>query len=134
MNETEENYRLQTVARGKRYQKRFRLFLLSVGSFTFLAYMLMEPAVRMWRLDDLKGEPLKHAEATVITQAAPQQPLFPGDRMHPAPTIVVQFHGQLCIASKVKDWQKLRVGTKVAISYYEGHSGHIYLQLVKPLH
>ena len=87
----------------------------------------------MWRIDDLKGEQLKQGQATVITQAGPQQPLFPGDRMHPAPTIVVQFHGQLCIASKVVDWQKLRVGTKVAIFYYQGHSGHIYLQLVKPL-
>ena len=115
-------------------QRWVRAFILFVGAFVFLCFLLADPLLRHYRKDDFKNAPPQEGVGTVVTLVMPPANVLgdtKGDQQRPL--VTVRFHGGVYNAARTPDAQRLQVDKPAQIGYRVGKSGRVVVDWVAPL-
>jgi hypothetical protein len=115
-------------------QRWVRAFILVVGTFVFLCFLLADPLLRHYRKDDFKDAPPQEGVATVVTRVMPPANVLGdtrGDQQRPL--VTVRFRNGVYNAARTPDAQRLQIDKPALIGYRVGKSGRIVVDYVAPL-
>lgn len=115
-------------------QRWVRAFILVIGTFVFLCFLLADPLLRHYRKDDFKNALPQEGIATVVTLVMPPANVLGdtrGDQQRPL--VTVRFRGGVYNAARTPEAQRLQIDKPAQIGYRIGKSGRIVVDYVAPL-
>ena len=115
-------------------QRGVRAFILVVGTFVVLCFLLADPLLRYYRKNDFKDALPQEGVAIVTTLVMPPASVMgdtKGDQQRPF--VQVRFRGHVVDAARTPDAQRLQVDKPAQIGYRVGKSGRIVVDWVAPL-